>query len=137
MKNRDKIISIVVIVIAVAFFGYRYVTDEKPVVQEAVNVGGEATLREISAENFYDVPGKVRHVKYNVFVDAEGRIQNVTSDDLNDPAHQTKMDEFSAELIQMVRGQKLSELEELDMVGTSSLTTKSFNAALPELRASL
>lgn len=137
MKKRDTIISIAVIVLAVAFFGYRYVTDEKPIVEEAVHVGDEVALREISVENFYDVPGKTRHVKYNVFIDGEGRIQKITSDDLNDPTHQTKMDEFSAELIEMVRGEKLSELQELDMVGTSSLTTKSFNAALPELRASI
>lgn len=134
MKQRDKIITIVVVVVFVAFFAYRYATAPQPEPQDMVHVGGEAMLREITVENFYDAPGITRHVTYTVFIDTDGVIQDVTSKDLNQASHQTKMDEFVGKLVPMIQGQKLEDLKEVDMVGTSSLTTKSFNAALPEIR---
>jgi len=137
MKKRDKVITIVVLVLFVAFLAYRYVTIDQSEEQEVLHVGDEAILHEVMVENHYDVPGKTRHVKYIVFVDVDGKIQDIKSEDLNDPTHQGKMDEFSAGLITMVRGEKLSELEEIDMVGTASLTTASFNSALTELKAAL
>jgi len=137
MKKRDKIVTSVILLVAVVFFVYRYITMDKPVVEETQQTDDAMALRKLSAENYYDVPGKIRQVRYNIFIDAEGVIQEVSADDLNDPTHQGKMDEFAAELLPMVKGQKLSDIQSLDMVGTSSLTTKSFNAILPELRASI
>ena len=134
MKQRDKFITLIVVVLVVLFFAYRYVTAPQPEQQEVVHEGGEAMYREITVENFYDAPGITRHVTYTVFIDDEGVIQDVTSKDLNQASHQTKMDEFVEKLIPMIQGQKLEDVVEVDMVGTSSLTTKSFNAALPEIR---
>ena len=134
MKRRDKIITVVVVVLVVLFFAYRYVTAPQPEEQEVVYVGGEANLNEITVDNFYDAPGITRHVTYTVYLDDDGVIQDVTSKDLNQASHQGKMDDFVEELLPMIRGTKLSDLREVDMVGSSSLTTDSFNAALPEIR---
>ena len=133
MKQRDKIITLVVVVVLLGFFGYRYATAPQEV-QEVVHEGGEAKLNEITVENFYDAPGITRHITYTVFLDENGAIQDVTSKDLNQASHQAKMDEFVGKLVPMIQGTKLEDLKEVDMVGTSSLTTKSFNAALPEIR---
>lgn len=135
MKKRDAIISVAVVIITVGLIAYRQFMPVKAVREEAPITKEEATTREISTVITYDVPGKQDTVKLSIFVDGSNVIQDFAIVDLNDPKHTEKLKDFSANLLIAIKGKKLDELENVDRVGTSSLTTDAFNAGLEALKA--
>lgn len=139
MQNKKNVvITVVAVTAALAVVGYRFIVGgSSPSEEEAFVAVETAALRELSAEVSYDVPGGDHTVSYTLYVDEAGTIQDVASRDILDPDHQENMDRFNEGLRTQIVGKKLSELEAIDKVGTSSLTTDSFNAALADLKAQI
>jgi hypothetical protein len=135
MKKRDAIITAVVIITTLGFIGYRQFAPVEALREEAPVTKEEPIIREISTVISYEAPGKTDTVQFSIFVDESNVIQNVVTVDLNDPKHTEKLKEFSANLLTVIKGKKLNELENVDRVGTSSLTTDAFNAGLEALKA--
>lgn len=96
-----------------------------------------AILRELSSTVEYEVPNGSHTIKFTIETDDSGIIQAVTGIDVTDPGHQASIDTFSTTLTTTIKGRPLSELEKVDTVGTSSLTTEAFNRALTEIKTQL
>lgn len=132
--------AVVIVALAVLYFGQGA---SGPVASDADRQAAleafDITLaRELDSTVYFKVPkGGEHNVKFSVFVNDNDVIGKVESVDLLDPEDREKLDEFSDELLKAIGGRKLSDLEEVDRVGTSSLTTGAFNKALPELKAQL
>ena len=137
-------IAIGVFVIAVvALFLYRF---GSPLAQSsgmrgALQSANEPNLqaaREVSVVAEYKTPKSTDKVRFAVTIDSNGAIEAVrTTDVLKGDAATEKLQAFSQELLVVIRGKKLSELNSVDRIGKSSLTTAAFNAALPNLKAQL
>lgn len=136
MKKRDTVITIAVLFVAFIVILYRQFSTEPTKVEEIVIVAEEeAALREISTVVSYEAPGKTDIVEFTVFVNEAGEIQDILTVDLNSPKHTEKLIEFSSTLLTAIKGKKLDELEAVDRVGTSTLTTDAFNNGLEALKA--
>lgn len=95
-------------------------------------------LQRISTTGTYQSPAQAEHVDFNLVVDEEGTIVDAASTVTStNPTSQMRQTAFSEAFPQAVIGKKLSDLENLDRVGGSSLTTGAFNKALPELKSQL
>lgn len=139
MQNKKNIvITAVAVLLAVGVVGYRFLMGgDEPMRDEVEQLTEMNVFRELSAEVSYDVPGGGHTVEYTVYLDDEGTIVDVASTDLLDPDHQENMDKFNGGLKTQIVGKKLGDLEAIDKVGTSSLTTDSFNSALADLKAQM
>lgn len=96
---------------------------------------GEKTL---SYKTSYTNPSGSDEVGFNVMVDANGVVTGVTVDVLAvNGISKNRQTAFATDLPQAINGKKLMDLNAIDRVGGSSLTTGAFNAALPALKAQL
>lgn len=96
---------------------------------------GEKTL---SYKTSYTNPSGSDEVGFNVMVDANGVVTGVTVDVLAvNGISKNRQTAFATDLPQAITGKKLMDLNAIDRVGGSSLTTGAFNAALPALKAQL
>lgn len=129
-SKRNLVIGIlVVLVVAVA---YRYAL--KPETEET----DSAFVREVSTIASFEVPDGTDKVRFTLGLDDDGRVVSVkTTDVLAGDTADEHMVEFSTNLLVMIQGKKLSEITNIDRVGTSSLTTKAFNSSLPALKAQI
>lgn len=139
MRNKNTIITVIVLLVAAGFIFYRQALTELVTRDaETVQVAEEqANLRELQDTVTYEVPGGTHTIKFSIFVDDAGNIQNFTALDTTDPDHQQQVNEFYMTLGPKIKGKKLSELEAIDKVGTSSLTTGAFNIALANIKTQL
>lgn len=136
MNKRNIIIAVVVLVIAGIIYSQQGFL--KSIFKNDDLGESEALLREVSTLVAYDVPNGGHNTIFSVFIDEDGNIANVTSvDDGASVESQIKLNEFSENLVKVIKGKKLSELEDVDLVGTSSLTTDGFNEALPKIKAQI
>ncbi|MDP2838190.1 MAG: hypothetical protein Q8O53_02855 [Candidatus Moranbacteria bacterium] len=107
---------------------------EESVVPLAMKVGA----RKISTKTRYDNPAGGDEVGFTLTVDEEGAITDVVVDVLaTNPTSRMRQQAFASELPQALKGKKLRDLEAIDKIGGSSLTTKAFNEALPEMKSQL
>ncbi len=136
-KTKKNLFITLALITVVGFVAFRvFQSDEAS--NEVVPVPEEvAMLREYSATNSYDIPGGSHTLTFTISVNDAGEIQSVKGLDLTDPEHQVRVDEFSETVTTIIKGKKLSELEAIDKVGTSSLTTDSFNVALADIKAQI
>lgn len=136
IRNKKKaFITSLALLAAVALVSYRVVQLEFFDWTKGTPAGEEIVLlKELSGMNTYSVPGGSHTLKFILLVDTEGTIKGVKGLDLTAPDHQSKVDEFSESVLAIINGKKLSDLNEIDRVGTSSLTTNAFNAALLEIK---
>ncbi len=122
--------------------------DEMPAQIESINqelpssASGTSELseamRRVSAAGNYQSPAQAEQVDFELVVDADGVITEATSSVKSDnPISQTRQTAFAEAFPDAVVGKKLSELENVDRIGGSSLTTGAFNAALAELKSQL
>lgn len=95
-------------------------------------------LRRITVQCNYQSPAQAEHVAFDVVVDENGVIveaqSTVTSDN---PTSQMRQTAFAEAFPAAVVGKKLADLENVDRIGGSSLTTGAFNAALAGLKSQL
>lgn len=97
---------------------------------------GVVTAREVSQVIRYEAPNGEDVVRFTLTIDTEGAITHVSSVNLADPSNEHLV-AFSEELQTIIEGTKLSDLEPVDKIGTSSLTTAAFNDAIEGLKAQL
>lgn len=97
-----------------------------------------SAMQRVSAQGNYQSPAQPEHVAFELVLDAEGVIveanSTVTSDN---PTSQMRQTAFAEAFPDAVVGKKLADLENVDRIGGSSLTTGAFNAALAELKSQL
>lgn len=134
-KNVSLLIAALVFMALFAIF-YQVLTKPSDVETES-EMAEVAIVRELSSTVSYDVPGGSHTVRFTVGVDEDGVIDRVSGTDTTDPEHQANVDKFATALTTMIKGKKLSELDAVDMVGSSSLTTAAFNEALADIRAQI
>lgn len=129
-KNLVGGIAVIVIIALAIFFSQgrgNNATDETVIVPS----------REISVVRTYTVPNGEDTERFTVFINDEGLIADIKIREESESVSSPKLVEFSKELLKVVKGKKLADLEEVDRVGTSSLTTKAFNDALGELKSQI
>lgn len=140
MDGKTVVIALALLVAVVSFAYYQLTGSEsarQTVVTESTK---EATVQEaLSATVDFDYPGGTHRVVFNIAVDDAGTITKVTAVDLDDPDNQDisnpyPVNVFAEKLTTVVAGKKLSELEAVDKVGISSLTTEAFNEGLEKIQ---
>ena len=101
----------------------------------ASDTEGAKTIRQ---ETKYQSPAGEEPVAFKIVVDASGVITSAETEVLTQvPISKMRQESFGKELPAAIVGKKLSEIEKLDRVGGSSLTTGAFNQALTDLKAQL
>ena len=106
--------------------------------QEKVPLVSELKLgeRKISVRTSYETPAGSNDIGFSVVVDAEDIIRDASVEVLaTHEVSRMRQQSFAKELPEILRGKKLHELQALDLVGESSLTTKAFNESLDALRS--
>lgn len=92
--------------------------------------------RKISVRTSYETPAGSNDIGFSVVVDAEDIIRDASVEVLaTHEVSRMRQQSFAKELPEILRGKKLHELQALDLVGESSLTTKAFNESLDALRS--
>jgi hypothetical protein len=141
LKDRRSLAIAAIAVLAAALLSYRYLPALLAPRSDAVRSQSDtdlAAVREVSTIATFDVPGGTDKVRFTLGLDAGGRIVSVVSSDtLKGDAVSENLAKFSAGLLVVIRGKKLSDLTAVDKVGKSSLTTTAFNASIPALKAQL
>lgn len=93
--------------------------------------------REVSAVVKYEISNEdVSHeARFTLVLDASGAITEAKL--VENPTNKAseKQAEFAANLTKVIRGKRLSELEPVDRIGTSSYTTAAFNSAIDPLKS--
>lgn len=101
-------------------------------VDETTNMDKGKTITDTQT---YQSPAGPEEVGFSIVVDDTGTISEVSVENkAKAPISITRQDAFKAEIEAAVVGKKLSELEKIDRVGGSSLTTGAFNAFLTEAK---
>lgn len=100
---------------------------------EEVSAVKTATVR-----TSYKNPGGADEVGFSVSVDGNGIITKASVEVLaKNPTSIMRQEAFAEGLPQAIQGKKLSDLNSIDKVGGSSLTTGSFNVSLAQLKAGI
>ena len=130
-------ILIVTALLIILFTTYRIFKTDYPTTYENTPSEEAVGSRELSSIVSYDIPEGSHIIEFTITIDDDGIIQKVSGLDLTAPEKQSSIDKFSATLTTTIQGKKLSELEAVDKVGTSSLTTNAFNESLTNIKAQL
>lgn len=86
----------------------------------------------------YTSPAGAEEVGFTIMVDKAGVITGATTNVLaTAPISKMRQESFAKELPAAITGKKLSDLEKIDKVGGSSLTTNAFNDSLAKLKAQI
>ena len=142
MNTKKGVIIIAIVVFAVAAVYYRFFVKTAEtstgVEQTPTTESNLVVTREVSAVAAYKTPKGEDKVRFTLGLGRDGVIVSVkTTDVLKNDEISENLAKFSANLLLAIKGKKLSELQAVDRVGTSSLTTAAFNSALDELKAQL
>lgn len=135
-KVAKLVFGVVLVAVAVAVF---YLIEGERA-RDAVQSESEeeaAYHQTLSDTVVYEIPDGSHTIEFTVALDEAGVIQRVRGTDVTDPEHQDSIDEFVEVVNTRVVGKPLAELEAIDKVGTSSLTTAAFNESLANLQAQL
>jgi len=134
-KGIAILIAILAVVGGVVYYRYFFKTSSTSAGESAVQANKELT---VSAVATYKVPKGEDKVRFTLTLDGQGAVVDVkTTDALKNDAVSENLAKFSANLLLAIKGKKLIDLQAVDKVGTSSLTTAAFNGALAELKAQL
>ena len=143
MNTRKSIIAIAIVAAVTVLVYYRYFpkTPQTAVNEKSTETTKELTLaisKEVNAFAVYDVPGGVDKVKFTLFLDRDGTILGVKSLDTVKPDEvNPNLEKFNTELGVVIKGKNLNEINKVDKIGTSSLTTAAFNKALSDLKSQI
>lgn len=92
--------------------------------------------RKTSVRTSYDTPAGSNDIGFSVVVDEDDIIRDASVEVLaTHEISRMRQQSFAKELPEILKGKKLHELQALDLVGESSLTTKAFNESLDALRS--
>ena len=134
-KSIAILIAVLAVVGGVVYYRYFSKTPPASVGESAVQAKKERT---VSAVATYKVPNGEDRVRFTLTLDERGTVVGVkTTDALKNDAISENLAKFSANLLLVIKGKKLSDLQAVDKVGTSSLTTAAFNGVLGELKSQL
>jgi len=98
----------------------------------------DGSSQAVSVNTTYQTPGGQEDVTFTITVDADGVITGADTEIMGKtPTTITRQTAFAEALPTAIIGMKLSELNNIDRVGGSSLTTGAFNKALTELQAQI
>ena len=138
MKKRNLIIAIVILAMML-IVGYGMLTAKQTTEQDAVApaIDEKAIYRELKSVVEYEAPGIIHKVEFSIFIDEDGIIQDVNATELAHEGYEEKLGSFSDKLTATIQGKKLTELEAVDKVGTSSITTQGFNEALEDIKTKI
>jgi hypothetical protein len=113
-------------------------TTESSSVPTVVESTSEIGTKKVSVTRTYQSPGGPEQVAFSVTVDESGIITDAQTQVLGkSPTTIMRQESFAKEMPIALKGKKLSDLEKVDRIGGSSLTTGAFNAALSEMKAQL
>lgn len=142
-KHISLFVVSAVIVIGLVYFKYQAgfleksqgTTPAEPIVKK--DEGTSEQLREVSANASYTAPGGEHTDRFTLFLDNGGLVRGTKVTDTLEPGseHELYLAKFAQELLVKIEGKKLSELQQVDRVSSSSLTTTAFNEALTTLRS--
>jgi len=140
--NKRNLFILVAIVLLVGVFYYRnaitnFFSDLRADVMKNEMEATDTTVRELTSTITFAVGNVTEEVQFNVFVDADGIITDVQSINVANPADSAHINAFNDALRLVIKGKKLTDLTNIDKIGTSSYTTEAFNSAIPELKAQL
>jgi hypothetical protein len=152
--GREKALTVGVLAIvgfvAVGIFASKYFdskdksTQQSAIVQIKGTVMGESIektplgegQKRVSARTEYESPAGAEEIEFSVIVDADDVIVDapvsVLASDDTSKKHQAA---FAQALPVAIKGHKLKELEPLETVGNSALTTEAFNNSLEDLKS--
>ena len=139
-KIPKGVVAIAVVIVLTVFVYYRYAMKLFPVVRtEAPSVMVQEAVfdkpREVSAEVGYPVPNDgYDNVRFTLVLDAEGAVTDVREVAVETNTADEHQVDFAQGLLAVIKGKKLSELEPVDRIGKSSLTTDAFNSVINELQ---
>jgi hypothetical protein len=92
--------------------------------------------RKVSVRTSYDTPAGSDDVGFSVVVDEDDIIRDAGVDVLaTHEMSRVRQQSFAKELPEILKGKKLHELQALDLVGESNLTTEAFNESLEKLKS--
>ena len=142
MKSKKSVIVVALIVLFAVIVYYRFfvktVQTNTGAEQTPTTESNPAVSREVSALATYKTPKGEDTVRFTLTLDAQGVVVGVkTTNALKNDEVTENLAKFSQGLLLVIKGKKLSELQAVDRVGTSSLTTDAFNGVLDELKAQL
>lgn len=141
MSSAKRIgLVVAIIVLAGAFVVYRnYARVQTPATEEPGSNGTVEVLpdgsRRVSATVSFDAPGVVEVYTFSLTLDTNGVIADAKTEDAKTGEVSSHNEAFTKELLKVIKGKKLSELKNVDKIGTSSLTTSAFNSAIPTLQS--
>lgn len=115
---------------------------EKESSTPAATEGSDASMTkkgtEISDVETYTSPAGEEQVEFKLTVDSTGMIVGADTVVMGKaPISKVRQEAFKKDFPSVVVGKKLAELEKIDRVGGSSLTTGAFNAAISKLQEQL
>jgi hypothetical protein len=98
----------------------------------------ETFATELRTTGTYESPAGSEEVGFVVFVDESGVITKAEAEVLaQNPTSKFRQTSFAGEFSDALVGKNINQLENVDRIGGSSLTTASFNKALPELKSQI
>ena len=92
--------------------------------------------RELVQMASYQTPQGTDNVRFTVTLDTAGLITDIKVLNVEDPGNK-HVEEFNQLLLQKIQGKKLADLNAIDKVGTSTLSTDAFNTALEGFKMQL
>jgi hypothetical protein len=143
MKRNKKVFIWVIVVVVVTAIYYQYFLGKVPTnlyegFQVANRNGNFISGKEVSTTATYTTPDGKDTVRFTIALDRQGYVIGVkTTDVLKGEAISTNLEKFSTNLLVMLKGKKLSDINNVSRVGTSSLTTTAFNSVLGNLKAQI
>lgn len=127
------------IVISRQSIGGNASVDKAEVKGESIEKLPVAEMRKtVSVQKEYQNPAGIDRVGFSLVVDKDDVIIDTAVDIL--ASHETSVERqsaFSKELPEALKGKKLTDLEFIDTVGGSALTTNAFNDSLEDLKSQL
>lgn len=140
LKTKKRLFVTIIIILAVALATYLFYSGAIPIYrsEQPARTGDDIIFsREVSVVSTFEVPGGEDVVEFALFLDDEGSVADVRSVGVFDSSINVHLEEFSQGLLLVIKGKKLADLEEIDRVGTSTLTTDAFNDSLEELKSQI
>lgn len=111
---------------------------QQPVAERQVVSEENGTSKTATVKTSYKNPGGADDVAFSITVDASGVITTASIEVLaKNPTSIKRQEAFATDFPAAIQGKKISELNAIDRVGGSSLTTASFNASLAQLKAGI
>jgi len=133
LRNKRGLLGGMAIIVVVALIVFFSLDRDNDATNDTVIVPS----RELSVVRTYSVPNGEDIERFTVFISDDGLIADIEVREESESVSSPKLVEFSKNLLKMIKGKKLADLEAVDRVGTSSLTTEAFNDALSELKSQI